>query len=204
MDYRKLTDAVLADFSKNVQTRLAAHEVVCLDNALADDLAAMLAPLNTAFEVVVEETIEMITAKQAKVADKLSQRAMIEDRLGVVRDHLTAAEGLPMDFELCGYNYPKSASPIVANDPTDLSGKGTSNGVNTLKFSGNNKPSSVVYQVWRRHGDTADWAFLLNTRKQTFIDTPVTPGQHYEYKVRAESSTMLSNWSNTAVVYGAP
>ncbi len=31
---------------------------------------------------------------------------------------------------------------------------------------------------------------------------PVTPGQYYEYKVRAAAPKSVSNFSNSAVVYG--
>lgn len=46
--------------------------------------------------------------------------------------------------------------------------------------TGNNQPGSVMYEVWRRHGDTVDWYFLKVTKKQRATDTPVTPGQYYE------------------------
>lgn len=64
---------------------------------------------------------------------------------------------------------------------------------------------AVVYEMWRRQGDTADWKFLMVTKKQRLTDTPVTPGQYYEYKVRSVAANgTMSPWSNTAVVYVAP
>ncbi|MEP6848972.1 MAG: hypothetical protein ABI999_08945, partial [Acidobacteriota bacterium] len=67
---------------------------------------------------------------------------------------------------------------------------------------GNNKSGSVVYQVWRRQGDTGAWGLLATTKKQTFTDAPVTPGQYYEYKARASAARSVSHFSNSAVVYG--
>ncbi|MEQ1922683.1 MAG: hypothetical protein ABL952_09255, partial [Pyrinomonadaceae bacterium] len=91
----------------------------------------------------------------------------------------------------------------IAQDPTNLSAFGYSNGVNTLRFDGNNKPGRVVYELWRRHGDTVDWYLHMTTRRQRLIDTPVSPGQYYMYKVRAVGARSVSNFSNVAVVYGA-
>lgn len=36
-----------------------------------------------------------------------------------------------------------------------------------------------------------------------FTDEGVTPGQYDEYKVRAKASKTISQFSNSAVVYGA-
>ena len=44
MDYRKLTDADLSDFAKNIAEQLRAHAVASLDNELQDTLAATLDP----------------------------------------------------------------------------------------------------------------------------------------------------------------
>jgi hypothetical protein len=63
----------------------------------------------------------------------------------------------------------------------------------------------VGRDLWRRQGDEGDWGFLTLTKKQRSTDTPVKPGQYYEYKVRAVAANgAVSPWSNSAVVYGAP
>lgn len=85
-----------------------------------------------------------------------------------------------------------------------MSAFGYSNGVNKIRFSGNNRNGRVNYEIWRRHGDTVGWSLHATTKRQRFTDTPVTPGQYYEYKVRAAAATNTSNFSNAAVVYGVP
>ena len=80
---------------------------------------------------------------------------------------------------------------------------GFSNGVNTGRFNGNNKNSLVAYEVWRREGDTGAWHIHILTKKQTFKDEGVTPGQFYEYRVRARAAQTNSDFSNSTVVYGA-
>lgn len=202
MDFRRLNDAELVDFTKNLVDQLSAHEVTSLDNTLADALAAGIAPVNTAFESSIEESVQRIAVKESGIADKQTRRFDLETRIAAVRNYLSAVTGPKKDYEICGFDFPKSASPVVANDPTELSGAGTSNGVNRLSFKGNNKPSSVVYEIWRREGDEGPWGIIAATKKQVYTDTPVTPGQYYEYKVRAVASKSTSNFSNSAVVYG--
>ena len=50
---------------------------------------------------------------------------------------------------------------------------------------GNNKSGTVTYEVWGREGDEGPWGLQIQTRKQNFSDHGITPGQYYEYKVRA-------------------
>jgi len=86
--------------------------------------------------------------------------------------------------------------------PSDLSATGLSNGINRIEFSGRNEASKVSFEIWRRHGDTADWTLIETTRDQTFEDSPVTPGQYYEYKVRVKKEDEVSEFSESVVVYG--
>ena len=57
--------------------------------------------------------------------------------------------------------------------------------------------------MWRLNGDTAPWGIIGTTRRQLYIDTPVVPGEYYNYKVRAVAATNVSDFSNVAVVYGS-
>ena len=74
-------------------------------------------------------------------------------------------------------------------------------GVNTIEFSATSG-QNAVYEIWRRHGDTVDWYLHATATNPVFEDTGVTPGQYYEYKVRAASGGEYSEFSDTAVVYG--
>jgi hypothetical protein len=205
MTYRDLSDPALVDFGKNVHQQVAAHKVSTFSNALADALAAALAPVNTNFETSIEAAVVATAAKEAAVATKDADRVIEENGLSDVLLHLASTHATKADYELLGFPYPKkSASPVVAQDPTNLTAVGTSNGVNTLEFEGNNKSGDVTYEIWRRQGDEGAWGIIGTTRKQVYEDKPVTPGQYYEYKVRAIAAKTTSNYSNSAVVYGAP
>jgi fibronectin type 3 domain-containing protein len=203
MDYRRLSDADLVDFSKNVEQQLTDHNVDGIDNTLADTLAATLTGLNAPFETSIEQSVQQTAEKQSVVAGKQATRDDLLAKLATVRNYLVAAESPKKAYEVCGFNFPKDRSAVVAADPTDLAASGTSNGVNRLVWNGNNKTGSVIYEIWRLQGDTEPFRLLGTTRKQVYIDTPVTPGSYYNYKVRAVAARSVSNFSNVAVVYGA-
>jgi len=204
MDYRKLNDADLVDFSKNVKTSLTGGLVVGLDAHIAADLATALDPVNTSYESSIEMGVQRTAVKQTAIADKQILRDDVLVRLAKVRNYLVAAECPKTAFEACGFTYPKTGAKVIASDPTNLTATGASNGVNQIRFSGNNRPGSVVYEIWRRQGDEGGWGIIITTKRQLAKDTPVTPGQYYEYKVRAVAARSVSNFSNSAVVYGAP
>ena len=140
--------------------------------------------------------------RKGAVSARNATRSQIWVLMSRVRDALKAGVAPKKQYDLCGFDYPASRSMYEAQDPTNLSAFGYSNGVNTVRFKGNNKPGQVIYEMWRRHGDTAGWALHATTRKQSFTDTGIVPGQYYEYRVRAVAAKTVSNFSNSAVVYG--
>lgn len=141
--------------------------------------------------------------RNSAVSMKNGTRNQLITLLVQVRDNLKAGLAKKEQYDLCGFDFAeKPQGPYVPLDPTDLSAFGYSNGVNKLAFKGNNPSGSVTYEIWRRQGDEGPWGVLGSTKKQSFTDTPVTPGQYYEYKVRAVASKSVSNFTNSAVVYG--
>ena len=69
-----------------------------------------------------------------------------------------------------------------------------------VEFSGNSESS---FEIWRRHGDTVDWYLHATTNDPAYDDSDVKPGQYYEYKVRAVRGDSASEFSSSAVAYGA-
>ncbi len=203
MNFRTLSENDLSDFAANVATLLGGTQITAIDTNVRADLVTAIGakPANLADQTAAAAGLE--GTRKAAVSTKNMTRAEIIALMSQVRDALKAGLASKTQYDLCGFNYPVISSDIyVAQDPSGLSAFGFSNGVNKIRFSGNNKRGSVVYEVWRRHGDTAPWALHSTTKKQSFTDTPVMPGQYYEYKVRAAAAKSISNFSNSAVVYG--
>ncbi len=203
MNYRRLTSEELSNFAANVKTLLAGVSLEAIDDAVRTEIEAAFGtkPADLLTQSATADVAE--TQRKAAVSIKGTTRTDIIKLLGRVRDALKSGLASKDQYDLCGFDFPETPVAVyVAQDPTALSATGYSNGINKGRFSGSNKPGTVVYEIWRRHGDTTPWALHSTTKKQSFTDAPVQPGQYYEYKIRAVAAKSISNFSNSAVVYG--
>ena len=204
MDFRKLGDLDLAGFAVNVVAALGGAALPAIDAAVKTSLTAEFGTLPATLETQALAAAVAEDDRKAAVSAKREMRRQVIAMLKKVRDTLMASEAPEKEWVKAGFDYPDLVlTRYIAQDPTNLSAFGYSNGVNTLRFDGNNRAGRVVYELWRRHGDTVDWYLHMTTRRQRLIDTPVQPGQYYMYKVRAVGARSVSNFSNVAVVYGA-
>lgn len=202
MNFRRLTEAELADFAQNVNTLLGGTLLTAIDTNVRADLAAAIGTLPATLATQAAAASVAEAERKASVSQRNTSRSQVRSLMSQVRDALKAGLAPKDQYDLCGFDFPTLRSTYEAVDPTKLSAFGYSNGVNVVRFSGNNKPGQVIYEVWRRHGDTAAWALHATTKKQSYTDTGVTPGQYYEYKVWAVAAKSVSNFSNSGVVYG--
>lgn len=203
MNYRRLSDNDLADFAGNVLELLGTTKLSAIPTGTRTALESALGTLPADLDQQTQLAMATEGERKAAVSVKNTSRQQILELMSQVRNNLVAGLAPKEQFDFCGFDYRDStASTYQAQDPTELSAFGYSNAVNVVRFSGNNKTGTVVYEVWRRHGDTVDWYLHATTKKQSFTDTPVTPGEYYQYKVRAVAARTVSNFSNSAVVYG--
>lgn len=202
MNFRALKENDLSDFAENVNTLLAGTELSSIDPNVRTDLGRSIGTLPVTLATLTAGAAVAEDARKAAISARNETRAQVWALMSQVRDALKASLAAKKEYDLCGFDYPSERSTYVAQDPTGLSAFGYSNGVNTVRFTGNNKGGQVTFEIWRRHGDTAPWALHSTTKRQNFTDTGVTPGQYYEYKVRAVAARSRSNFSNSAVVYG--
>jgi hypothetical protein len=203
MNYRRLTTEELSNFAANVKTLLAGTLLTSIDDSVRTELETAFGtkPADLMTQSSTADVAE--TQRKAAVSIKDMTRTDIIRLLGRVRDSLKSAIAPKDQYDLCGFDFPETpVSVYVAQDPTELSAFGYSNGIIKGRFSGNNNPGTVVYEVWRRQDNTAPWALCTTTRKQSFTDTPVQPGQLYEYKIRAVAAKSVSYFSNSTIVYG--
>ncbi len=204
MDFRKLGDLDLAGFAANVVSLLGGGGMAAVDAAVKTSLTAEFGTLPATLETQTLAATVAEDDRRAAVSAKRDTRRLVTALLKKVRDTLLASDAPEKEWVKAGFDYPDLVlTRYMAQDPTNMSAFGYSNGVNTIRFDGNNRPGRVIYEIWRRHGDTVDWYLHLTTRRQRLTDTPVQPGQYYMYKVRAVAARSVSNFSNVAVVYGA-
>lgn len=203
MDFRRLSENDLSSFVENIKELLAGPELSAIDPAVR---AALLIEIGTLPEDLATQTADAEVAKAVRSAAVTVRNGTLRRTRKVtarVRGLLETADAPKAQFDLCGFDY--AADPVgmyVAQNPTELSAVGYFNGVNRLKFKGNNKRRRVVYQIWRRTSRDTAFGMHGTTTKQSFSDDPVTPGQFYEYKVRAVAPKSDSQFSNPAIVYG--
>ncbi|HKX83423.1 MAG TPA: fibronectin type III domain-containing protein [Pyrinomonadaceae bacterium] len=203
MNYRYIPDAALADFAENVLTLLGGTELTAIPAATRTALGTALGTLPTELGTQTATAQVAEAGRKSAVSTKNGTRSTVLAVLSQVRDNLKAGLAPKEQYDLCGFDFAEGRrGSYVALDPNDLSAFGYSNGTNKLVFKGNNRAGAVKYEIWRRSGDDGQWHFHGSTGKQSFTDSPVTPGRHYEYKVRAVAAKSVSSFSNTAIVYG--
>lgn len=204
MNYRRLSDNDLADFAGNVATLLAGTQLAAINTAVRTQIATAIGTLPQDLSAQTAAATVAEAERMSAVSVKNATREQLIGFMAQVRNALVAGLAPKAQFALCGFDFREGpAGSYEAQAPTDLSAFGYSNGVNLIKFKGNNRANAVVYEIWRREGDDGKWVMHKATKKQSFSDTPVTPGQYYEYKVRATAAKSISAFSNSAVVYGA-
>jgi hypothetical protein len=203
MNFRQMNAGMTSDFAENVVTLLSGSALSAIDPAVRADLLTLIGTLPADLAAARADVLVQYDEAIASVSARNAIKSELDTVLSRVAASLRAGLAPKEQFDLCGFNYPFGPrSRVIPAAPVDLSVFGTSNGLNAGRFTGNNKPASVQYEVWRREGAEGEWMLLKTATKQSFTDWPVKPGQYYEYKVRAKAATDISAFSGTAVVYG--
>jgi hypothetical protein len=201
MSYSKQSDSELADSVQVLINNRSAHKVTCLDDALADSLAAELEGLNTDFKQDIDDSAEFTAKKQAANESKKARQDRIVKVTANVGRYIYAADGPESDYALCGLGIRDAWSYVSANTPDDLVAVGSRTSGNKLTYRGNNKRGSVTYEIWRAEGRDAEWSFIGTTKRQSYVDQTAESGKDYWYRVRALAAKSISGYSNNAVVY---
>jgi hypothetical protein len=200
MSYRRLSAIETANFAQAVAHALANHQVSCLSDTVADALAAEIRPVNDDLIFQIKESAIQADILKSINTKKNEREAEIIDLISRVHTIIKGARGSEADFEVCGFSYRKKWTRVVAQEPDQLSVADIGNGINKIKFRGNNPPNRVNYEIFRRQGKSGEWRLLAATPKQSYTDVLENPDPYYEYKVRAKASSSTSGFSNTGAV----
>jgi hypothetical protein len=204
MNQNNLNRAELVDFARNAALQIAAGNVSGL---LPAQEAAMAAAIEEAAAELAQADGEQVAlaaaGRQAMEIARQKQSAMLK-LLQLAKDTLKGIDSPANEFDLLGYDPPvRTRKPVRPKKPNGLAATGYSNGVNVLKFKGNNRPGSVTYVVEARIGDAADWVMIGISKKQTFRHIGFKPGVPVRYRIRAEAARgNFSAYSNEAGIYG--
>lgn len=209
MNYRALSAANLADFAENIATLLGGTDLSAIDSNVRTDLLTLMGTLPADLSSAAAEQIVQAGQSKAATATKDDLQKSLLTVIGQVRNSLVAGLAPADQYALCQFDIPvgeatgiSRPAPVAPNVPTGLACQGYSNGQIIGGFNGQNPDSNVRYEIWRLQGDTEDYMLHAVVTKQKFVDDPTTPGQLYQYKVRAVGAGGNSAFSNVAVVYG--
>ena len=204
MNPNSLSRAELVDFTANAATGVADGKftgfLVAQNTAISDALTDANAELAAADTTQVEN--RALSLQSTEIAE--GKRDTVLKLLSELKFAMRGVDAPAADYDVLGFDPPaETRSIVIPQPPSDLAAFGYSNGVNALTFTGNNAAGSVTYVIEAKIGDTEPYVIVGTCTSQKFKHTGVTPGQFYQYHVRAQASRgLVSDWSNEAVVYG--
>ncbi len=198
-----MTRAQLADFGRNIATQVAngkvkgmlAEQIASISAAIADASDELAAADNAqvAAKAAAIETTRIAQEKQARLLKLLQQLKYL----------MRSLESNASEFDALGFKAPVKVRQMVKPKiPFDLSAAGYSNGINVLKYNGENKPNTVNYTIEAKIGDADGYQIVGTSKNRTFKHEGVKPGVRIQYRVRSQATRGgVSDWSNEAVVY---
>jgi hypothetical protein len=203
MNPNYMNRADLAVFGRHAATAVAEGIVSGL---FAEQIESISAAIAEASEELAAADLAQIEARAAALeTTRIAQNKRLEllRLLQNLKYLMKALSSGDVEFAGIGFDLPARERRIVTPQmPVELAVQGYSNGVNTLTFTGNNVPNSVVYMIEAKTEPHGPYAMIGLSRRQSFKHIGVIPGQLYQYRVRAQATRgMVSDWSNEAVVY---
>jgi hypothetical protein len=165
--------------------------------------------------------VEDLAAKQALLAENLALRQSLNDRVDAVNNDIKLLRNDANDIasqistlvkrdsavtnstvEQLGFSANKAVSTSsTPNTPTDLVGKGTSDGINSLKWNRNGNRQGVMFIIEAKIGDAANYTMVDAVTGSRFEHVDQIPGVKIQYRVKAKRSNAESGFSNVAIVY---
>lgn len=204
MKFRNISREKLVDFTTNAANGVAAGKVSGFLPAQNTAISAALTAANTALAAADLAAVE--ARALALQATQIAQDAgaSVVKLLADLKFSMRGVDAPVADYDVIGFDPPADTRSIITpSTPTELAATGFSNGINQLTFRGNNATGTVTYVIEAKIGDTAPYVLIGTCSSQKFKHAEVTPGQFYQYRVRAQSGRgIVSDWSNEAVVYG--
>ncbi len=202
MNFRRINPGRLEGMAANLKTVLEGPQ---LDSLTPEIRAHVLANLGRLPEILREQN-SAVSVAEAQRRHAVSERAgtveMVQDVMASVKMMLRAVGAPDAHFELCGFDPPAPAAGVYrAADPTNATATISAAGHSELRWKGNNRYRSVLYEIWRCEGRDGTWSSYATAPRQHYTDENVRPGVFYAYRVRAVAANDTSAFSNTAVVY---
>ncbi len=198
---RILTRADLALLAKNAAKAIADGKVTGLTPEQILEMSAALDAEADQLAAADEKAVASVARARTDTGLAQDRRLSVLEMLSAYKFAMRSLKAPADQYDALGFDPPANPRNVTMPEtPTDLRATGFSNGVNKLRYRGNNGPNTVNYILEANKGD--GWFIIGATRNQSFKHEGVTPGQGYQYRVQARASRgLVSAWSNTAAVY---
>jgi hypothetical protein len=154
---------------------------------------------------------EELSLKQQKREEATAQTTLVRNlredlnrEAGLLNKGFKGIEGLPPNLlEELGLKVSEgSVGTSPPSAPANLVAMGTSDGVNSLRWSRSGNRQGTTFIIEARIGETKDWTIIDAVTGSTYKHKNQTPGVTAQYRVKAKRGESESGYSNTAVVYG--
>jgi hypothetical protein len=204
MNPRDVSRFELVDFTTDAATGVANGKVTGFLAVQNTSISDALTDANAVLAAANLTATEARSAAQAATLTALNAQETVLKLLSELKFAMRGVDSPAVDYEALGLDPPDTVRSIVQpNAPTDLVGIRYSDHTNQLTWRGNNSSGSVAYIIEAKIGDTAPYVMVGTCTAQKFKHTGVTPGEFYEYRVKAQSARgIASEYSNLVVLYG--
>lgn len=172
--------------------------------ALVTDLDTKVTNAQTKLDAQIAAEQAAKTATEAATAAVASMVAAGADIIKSIRAKAATVGGDSV-YELAQIPAPATPSPVnTLGTPTDFSVELGGDGALNLKWKcANPRASGVLYQVWRRIGDSGDFTYVGGVGGKEFVDSGVPAGATtIVYKIQAVRSTAAGPWATFTVLFG--
>jgi hypothetical protein len=205
MDHRALNRPSLIDFARNSAAGLAAGKVPGFLPAQAEMFADLLIALADELEGNQSDAIAKRSAAQGATSLAQQNASRLTKVLSQLKFGMRSVGAASDQFYALGFNAPDNVHHrIRAEMPTALDATGFSYGVNKLSWTRNNPNGSVMFVIEYKTSRQGPYSYLATVTSRKYEHKNVTPGQFYQYRVKAVTlGGDESDWSNEAVVYGS-
>src|SRR4051794_14086383 len=195
MNPRTLERANLVNFTRNAAKAFADGKVTGFSPEQNAAMSTALFAEADALQEDNDKAVELLAKYHSQIESAQVRRLTILKMLTEDKFAMRGVNAAADQYDAVGFDPPADpASRIKPKTPSKLAATGLSNGVNKLKYKGNNISGRVTYQIEANMGD--GWVMVDSTTKQTYEHRGVKPGQRYEYRVRSKGTRgQVSAWS---------
>ena len=199
--FYKQKDGELLTFAPNFKVKAALY------TAQLGLTPAEIGTISAACDAFVTTSNAQTAADAAKTAATITQLAAKATLLNLVSGYndswqlkATVTDTILQDLGLPVHSTIRTQhNPFV---PTNLTGLGSSLGINALKWGRNGNVQGVAFIVEVSYDELGEWGYAGTTTKRTFEHTGQVPGRVAYYRVRAEHRGLSSVACDPAVVWG--